>query len=101
VLLPDFLSQMMMQGWLILATIATCAATNPFFLVAFLPLVAVFLALMNWFRHTSRELKRLEGISRSPIFASFSETLNGLSSIRAFGAVDRFMHKHDAMVETK
>jgi ABC-type multidrug transport system fused ATPase/permease subunit len=98
-LLPDFLSQMMMQGWLILATIATCAATNPFFLVAFLPLIVMFFMLMNWFRHTSRELKRLEGISRSPIFASFSETLNGLSSIRAFGSVGRFMKKHDSMVE--
>ena len=61
--------------------------------------MVVFLGLLNWFRPTSRELKRLEGISRSPVFASFAETLNGLSSIRAFGEVDTFLSRHDEMVQ--
>ena len=37
------------------------------------------------------KLKRLDGTSKSPIFEHFSETLNGLSSIKAFKVEDRFI----------
>ncbi|KAK4488885.1 hypothetical protein RD792_004675 [Penstemon davidsonii] len=38
-------------------------------------------------RSTSRELRRLDSVSRSPIYASFTETLGGSSTIRAFESV--------------
>lgn len=37
-----------------------------------------------FYRSTSRELRRLDSVSRSPIYASFTETLDGSSTIRAF-----------------
>lgn len=40
---------------------------------------------------TSRQLQRLESVSRSPIYALFSETLNGVSSIRAYGRQQQFV----------
>lgn len=39
---------------------------------------------MQRYRKSSREIKRIESISRSPIYAHFGETLTGLSTIRAF-----------------
>lgn len=39
---------------------------------------------LRYYLATSRELKRLDAVSRSPIFAWFSESLAGLSTIRAF-----------------
>lgn len=36
---------------------------------------ALFSILYLFFKRTSREVKRLEGVSRSPIYSSFSETL--------------------------
>lgn len=40
--------------------------------------------LQFFYRSTSRELRRLDSVSRSPIYASFTETLDGSSTIRAF-----------------
>lgn len=42
-----------------------------------------------FFQSTSREVKRLDSITRSPVYAQFGEALNGLSTIRAYKAYDR------------
>ena len=44
---------------------------------------------------TSRELTRLESTSRSPIYALFGETLDGLSTIRAYKSEKRFRARND------
>ena len=54
---------------------------------------------MNCFREASRETKRLESISRSPVFAQFSETLGGLGTIRAYNQVSRFIYKFEHKVD--
>jgi ATP-binding cassette subfamily C (CFTR/MRP) protein 5 len=43
---------------------------------------------------SSRELKRLEGLSRSPIYSSFSEMLQGIETIRAFHRQTEFVTQH-------
>ncbi|KAJ6979497.1 hypothetical protein NC653_027601 [Populus alba x Populus x berolinensis] len=40
-------------------------------------------------KSTAREVKRLDSITRSPVYAQFGEALNGLSTIRAYKAYDR------------
>jgi ABC-type multidrug transport system fused ATPase/permease subunit len=49
-----------------------------------LPVFAMYLSITNYYRTVARELKRLDSLSRSPIFAHFSETLGGLPVIRSF-----------------
>ena len=51
------------------------------------------------FRHTSREIRRLDSTTRSPIYAHFGETLSGLATIRCFGDGQRFTTQNEAKVE--
>ncbi|KAJ3693573.1 hypothetical protein LUZ60_009053 [Juncus effusus] len=56
---------------------------------AIMPLLVLFYAAYSYYQTTSREIKRLDSITRSPVYAQFSEALNGLSTIRAYKAYDR------------
>lgn len=58
--------------------------------------ITLYLArrVQNFYLESSRELTRLESISRSPIVQHFSETLNGLSTIRAFRYEENFKSQY-------
>ncbi|MCO5609707.1 hypothetical protein L7F22_063939 [Adiantum nelumboides] len=83
-----------------LGSIALIAVLIPWFLLAIPPFVFLLFYLQRRYMAVSRELKRLEGISRSPIFAYFTQTLQGVTSIRAYGeeakAHDEFSRFIDA-----
>ncbi|KAI0634339.1 multidrug resistance-associated ABC transporter [Trametes polyzona] len=49
--------------------------------------------------NTGRDLRRMGSNTRSPIFASFSELLEGIVTVRAFGAEQRFLDKFYAAVD--
>mmetsp|Transcript_30166 Transcript_30166/g.39742 ORF Transcript_30166/g.39742 Transcript_30166/m.39742 type:complete len:1367 (-) Transcript_30166:180-4280(-) len=64
---------------------------NPWIFLIFPLLVGLFIVIRNFSQQSSRELKRLEAVSRSPIYSLISETLDGITTIRAFGQQPRFM----------
>lgn len=41
-------------------------------------------------RRSSIELQRIESVTRSPVYANFSETMAGLDTIRAYRMQDRW-----------
>ncbi|KAI0091755.1 metal resistance protein YCF1 [Irpex rosettiformis] len=71
----------------------------PWFLIAVPLLTWFYLRVMVYYLATSRELKRLDAVSRSPIFAWFSESLNGLSTIRAFSQQSVFIANNERCVD--
>ncbi|KAH9946530.1 metal resistance protein YCF1 [Amylocystis lapponica] len=71
----------------------------PLFLIAVPPLTWFYVRVMIYYLSTSRELKRLDAVTRSPIFAWFSESLNGLSTIRAFGQQDVFVTTNERRLD--
>lgn len=54
---------------------------------------------LSYYLATSRELKRLDAVSKSPIFAWFSETLGGLSTIRAFSLQPAFVKQNEDRID--
>ncbi|GBM02676.1 Multidrug resistance-associated protein 7 [Araneus ventricosus] len=79
--------------------IITCYAL-PWILVPILVLAVFYFKLQKYYRHTSRELRRLSSISLSPIYAHFSETLDGHSTIRAMSAVSRFQKENMERIDS-
>jgi ATP-binding cassette subfamily C (CFTR/MRP) protein 1 len=73
-----------------LFTMGVIVASTPIFLVLIFPLGAVYLAYQKYYLRTSRELKRLDSVSRSPIYAHFQESLGGITTIRAYRQQGRF-----------
>ncbi|KAI2496853.1 ABC transporter [Fragilaria crotonensis] len=72
------------------AIAAIIAATKGTFLVPLIPIGYIYYVIQKWFRKTSTELQRVNSIANSPIFADFSQTLSGTSTIRAYGEESRF-----------
>ncbi|KAJ3097211.1 hypothetical protein HDU97_005074 [Phlyctochytrium planicorne] len=61
----------------------------PLTLVFLLPLSFAYWIVSRIFLNISRELKRLNSVTTSPIYSQFSETLVGVSTIRAYGSEKR------------
>ncbi|KAI9348567.1 P-loop containing nucleoside triphosphate hydrolase protein [Obelidium mucronatum] len=73
--------------------------TGGTFLAALVPIVGLYVGIQIFYRRTSRELKRIESISRSPLYAHISECMSGLSTIRAYNDEARFIEKTHALVD--
>mmetsp|Transcript_5471 Transcript_5471/g.6020 ORF Transcript_5471/g.6020 Transcript_5471/m.6020 type:complete len:1426 (+) Transcript_5471:82-4359(+) len=71
---------------------AIIAATKGTFMIPMIPLGYLYYLIQKWFRKTSTELQRVTSVANSPIFADFSQTLSGTSTIRAYGAESRFFN---------
>ncbi|XP_029315504.1 multidrug resistance-associated protein 4-like isoform X2 [Cottoperca gobio] len=79
----------------VIGVIAVAAVIIPWILIPVAPLLAVFLFLRCYFLQTSRDIKRLESTTRSPVFSHLSSSLQGLSTIRAFKVQERFQQMFD------
>ncbi|KAG2179922.1 hypothetical protein INT43_003709 [Umbelopsis isabellina] len=77
----------------IIAAAAVMVSVTPLFIFACLIVSVLYLYIGKLYLTVSREFKRLNSVSRSPIYSHFSETLVGVSTIRAYGAQERFMQE--------
>jgi ABC-type multidrug transport system fused ATPase/permease subunit len=76
-----------------LAILAVVAFSTPLFLFALVVIIALYLVVGAIHVNTNREVKRIDSVTRSPLFVSFSEALVGMSTIRSYGDSARFMRK--------
>ena len=95
--LPMANSQFLLTGTRVVTVMMLTCAPNPVFIVALIPLIAIFFKAREYFRRSARETQRLVAVTASPVFASLEETLDGLLTIRAYRAqgevVDNFSAK--------
>uniref|UniRef100_A0A8D2ZPE6 ATP-binding cassette, sub-family C (CFTR/MRP), member 3 n=1 Tax=Scophthalmus maximus TaxID=52904 RepID=A0A8D2ZPE6_SCOMX len=82
-----------------LSTMLVIVSTTPIFAVVIVPLAVAYVFVQRFYVATSRQLKRLESVSRSPIYSNFSETITGASVIRAYGRHSAFVLMSDTKVD--
>ncbi|KAI5849407.1 P-loop containing nucleoside triphosphate hydrolase protein [Morchella snyderi] len=82
-----------------IATIVIISVATPPFIALVIPLGCLYLYIQRYYLRTSRELKRLDSVSRSPIYAHFQESLGGISTIRAYQQQSRFINENEWRVD--
>ncbi|KAK3844230.1 MAG: hypothetical protein J3R72DRAFT_482430 [Linnemannia gamsii] len=78
----------------ILGIIVIISANMPLFMIPAVFIVVIYGIIGALYVPISRDLKRLNSNSRSPILNHFNEALNGLPTIRAYGFEKRFLSKN-------
>ncbi len=87
--LPQMLSGAVGLGFDILGTIVVISISTYLFFVVVIPIALLYYLIQQIYIATSRQLKRLTSVSRSPIYSHFGETLQGAHTIRAFSVQSR------------
>ena len=82
-LLMDTLRMIIFMALAVLATFVMILIVTPWFGIPLVPVLIVYYYVQRSYRWTSRELKRLESISRSPLFAHFGGQLDTGQPARA------------------
>ncbi|KAJ3057372.1 hypothetical protein HK097_008467 [Rhizophlyctis rosea] len=87
-------------------TLATSISTfvliiyaTPWFAIVLVPVLIIYYFVQKVYRNVSRELKRIDSLTRSPLYAHVGETLTGLSTIRAYRDQSRFVSVNDTMID--
>ncbi|KAM3141562.1 hypothetical protein pb186bvf_006426 [Paramecium bursaria] len=89
------LNWMLVQVYLLFANTFLNVFTSSYYVV--IPIILYFLLawkIQRLYMKASRELYRLESISKSPILSYFTESIMGITVVRAFQRQEQVMHKH-------
>ncbi|MBV94707.1 ATP-binding cassette sub-family C member 8, partial [Eschrichtius robustus] len=91
--IPSTLECLSRSTLLCVSALAVISYVTPVFLVALLPLAVVCYFIQKYFRVASRDLQQLDDTTQLPLLSHFAETVEGLTTIRAFRYEARFQQK--------
>uniref|UniRef100_A0A663N3X3 Multidrug resistance-associated protein 1 n=1 Tax=Athene cunicularia TaxID=194338 RepID=A0A663N3X3_ATHCN len=97
--IPPIIKMFMGSTFNVIGACIIILLATPIAAVIIPPLGLVYLFVQRFYVATSRQLKRLESVSRSPVYSHFNETLLGVSVIRAFEEQKRFIKQNDVKVD--
>uniref|UniRef100_UPI00398E8F75 ATP-binding cassette sub-family C member 3-like isoform X2 n=1 Tax=Pristiophorus japonicus TaxID=55135 RepID=UPI00398E8F75 len=98
--IPTCVEDLLLCMFDVLSTLLVLAYSIPLSLLPSVPVACLYFSLQRFYVATSRQLKRLESVSRSPIYSHFSETITGSSVIRAYGREKNFILLNDTKMDT-
>ncbi|KAG1381714.1 hypothetical protein G6F61_002924 [Rhizopus arrhizus] len=91
--IPNHLLEFIIQWVIIITSIFTVSSVLPVFLIPMLLVAVVNIWMGIMFVAASREFRRIDSVSRSPLFSHFTETIVGVATIRAFGVTRQFLQQ--------
>ncbi|KAK2714333.1 hypothetical protein QYM36_008785, partial [Artemia franciscana] len=84
----------------VIGTLVVISYSTPIFIAVIIPIGVLYYFMQLVYVSTSRQLKRLESVTRSPIYSHFGETISGAPVIRAYFQTNRFIKESEARVDT-
>lgn len=97
--LPFILNILLAQLSGLLGSICVSLYALPWLGLIIAPLCPIYLDIQSKYRNASRDIKRLSSNALSPLYAHFTETLQGLTTIRAMRASPRFQQEFSIKLE--
>jgi ABC-type multidrug transport system fused ATPase/permease subunit len=85
----------------IITIVILISVITPAFLIAGVFISILYFLIGRFYINSSRDLKRLESVHRSPLYQQFGETLSGMTTIRAYGDERRFIRENLAKINTQ
>ena len=85
----------MFQSLIVISSI-----TGPFFMLGASPIVYLYYLIQKKYRAAALQYKRMESVTRSPIYNHASESLSGVSTIRAYDTRDQAEAKNALVTNT-
>uniref|UniRef100_A0A2K5RIC2 Multidrug resistance-associated protein 1 n=1 Tax=Cebus imitator TaxID=2715852 RepID=A0A2K5RIC2_CEBIM len=98
-MIPQVIKMFMGSLFNVIGACIIILLATPIAAVIIPPLGLIYFFVQRFYVATSRQLKRLESVSRSPVYSHFNETLLGVSVIRAFEEQERFIRQSDLKVD--
>ncbi|XP_040293692.1 ATP-binding cassette sub-family C member 9 isoform X5 [Bufo bufo] len=98
--IPPTLESLTRSTLLCLSAIGVISYANPMFMIALLPLGVAFYFIQKYFRVASKDLQELDDNTQLPLLCHFSETAEGLTTIRAFRHESRFKQRMLELTDT-
>ncbi|KAI9091703.1 P-loop containing nucleoside triphosphate hydrolase protein [Phlyctochytrium arcticum] len=83
----------------VVACVALVGYAVPVIFAIFAPLLPIYYFVQKYYRNAARELKRIESIARSPLFAHFNESLTGIATMRSYRAASRFIFRAELYLD--
>uniref|UniRef100_A0A8C4DIP2 ATP-binding cassette, sub-family C (CFTR/MRP), member 8 n=1 Tax=Dicentrarchus labrax TaxID=13489 RepID=A0A8C4DIP2_DICLA len=91
--IPTTLECLSRSTLLCVSALGVISYVTPVFLIALLPLAVTCYFIQKYFRVASRDLQQLEDSTQLPLLSHFSETVEGLTTIRALRYEPRFRQR--------
>uniref|UniRef100_A0A8B9LI33 ABC-type glutathione-S-conjugate transporter n=1 Tax=Astyanax mexicanus TaxID=7994 RepID=A0A8B9LI33_ASTMX len=98
-MIPDGLKMMLSYFFKLMEVCIIVLLATPFAAAIIFPLALLYAFVQSFYVATSCQLRRLESVSRSPIYTHFNETVQGASVIRAFSEQSRFILQANRRVD--
>uniref|UniRef100_A0AAY4D925 ATP-binding cassette, sub-family C (CFTR/MRP), member 8b n=1 Tax=Denticeps clupeoides TaxID=299321 RepID=A0AAY4D925_9TELE len=91
--IPATLECLSRSTLLCVSALGVIAYVTPVFLITLVPLLITCYFIQKYFRVASRDLQQLEDSTQIPLLSHYSETVEGLTTIRAFRYEAKFKKK--------
>ncbi|KAL6061689.1 Canalicular multispecific organic anion transporter 1 [Balamuthia mandrillaris] len=98
-MLPDRMCDYVVCTMETLGSLVLVTISMPIFLLFGIPIIVLYYYIQKYYRNSSRELTRLDSITSSPVFAHFSESVEGSSVIRAYRMQESLIAENEAFLD--